>query len=154
MSAEATLHYADDDLRAMLGTTLRVAMIGASPKPGRPSHGVLRYLLDRGFVVVPVNPAAAGRSIEGQPVAATLAELDGPIDMVDVFRNSAAAGAAVDEAIAERDRLGIRSVWLQQGVRDDAAAARARDAGLKVVMDRCLKVEWARLFAGARAGGT
>lgn len=131
----------DEDLRDVLTSARRIAMVGASAKPDRPSHGVMRFLLDRGWQVIPVNPGLAGQSILGQPVVASLAEISPPVDMVDIFRSSDAAGAAVDEAIAH----GARAVWLQLGVIDHAAAARAEAAGLAVVMDHCPKIEIARL---------
>lgn len=130
----------EDEIRRILLDTRRVAVVGASDKPTRPSHGVAAFLIGRGYDVVPVNPALAGRAIHGRPVVASLAQA-GPLDMVDVFRRSAEAGAVVREAI----RLGARTVWLQLGVVDEAAAAEARAAGLRVVMDRCPAIEWPRL---------
>ena len=118
--------------------TRRIALVGASANPGRPSHGVMRFLLDRGFTVVPVNPGLAGQTLLGQRVVATLAEA-APLDMVDVFRASEHVAGIADGAIG----LGARTLWLQLGVIDEAAAARARAAGLRVVMDRCPKIEWA-----------
>lgn len=137
----------DDAIRDLLLTTRRIAVVGASDRPDRPSHGVFGFLLARGYDAVPVNPALAGREIHGRPVLARLDEA-GPLDMVDVFRRSAEAGAMVDEAI----RLGARSVWLQLGVVDAAAAARAQAAGLRVVMDRCPAIEWRRLGLPGRIG--
>jgi predicted CoA-binding protein len=130
----------DDAIRDLLLRTRRIAVVGASDRPDRPSHGVFRFLLDRGYDVVPVNPALAGRTLHGVPAVATLAEA-APLDLVDIFRRSAEAGAVVDAAI----RLGARAVWMQLGVVDEAAAARARAAGLAVVMDRCPAIEWRRL---------
>nr|WP_321983541.1 CoA-binding protein [uncultured Lichenicoccus sp.] len=118
--------------------TRRIALVGASADAVRPSHGVMRFLLDRGYDVVPVNPGLAGQSILDQPVVATLADA-APLDMVDVFRASEHVAGIADEAI----RLGARTLWLQLGVIDEAAAAKARVAGLRVVMDRCPKIEWA-----------
>lgn len=138
----------DAAIRDLLLTTRRIAVVGASDRPGRPSNGVFRFLLDRGYDAVPVNPALAGRLVHGIASVATLAEA-APLDMVDVFRRSADAGAVVDEAI----RLGARSVWLQLGVIDEAAAARARAAGLIVVMDRCPAIEWRRLGLPPRIPG-
>ncbi len=137
----------DDAIRDLLLATRRIAVVGASDRPDRPSHGVFGFLLARGYDAVPVNPMLAGREIHGRPV---LAKLDAavPLDMVDVFRRSEDAGAVVDEAI----RLGARSVWLQLGVVDAAAAARARAAGLSVVMDRCPAIEWRRLGLPGRIG--
>ena len=137
----------DDAIRDLLLTTRRIAVVGASDRPDRPSHGVFGFLLARGYEAVPVNPMLAGRAIHGRPVLASLDEA-APLDMVDVFRRSADAGAVVDEAI----RLGARAVWLQLGVVDEAAAARARAAGLRVVMDRCPAIEWQRLGLPLRIG--
>ena len=131
----------DDDIRALLRQTQRIAMVGASNKPDRPSYGVMRFLLDQGYEVIPVNPVLAGQIIHGQMVVAQIADIAPAIDMVDIFRASDAAGAVVDEAIAH----GAQSVWMQLGVADAAAAARAEAAGLSVVMDRCPKIEIARL---------
>jgi predicted CoA-binding protein len=135
----------DAEIRDLLLATRRIAVVGASDRPGRPSHGVFGFLLDRGYDAVPVNPALDGRAVHGVASVATLDQA-GPLDMVDVFRRSADAGAVVDAAIA----LGAKSVWLQLGVIDDAAAARARAAGLAVVMDRCPAIEWRRLGMPAR----
>jgi uncharacterized protein len=135
----------DAAIRAILETTQRIAVVGASAKPWRPSHGVMRFLLDCGYDVTPVNPGLAGQTIHGRPVAARLDEA-APLDMVDVFRNAAHAGTAVDAAI----RGGARVVWMQLGVVDQAAAERARAAGLAVVMDRCPVIEARRL--GLRLG--
>jgi predicted CoA-binding protein len=138
----------DAAIRDLLLTTRRIAVVGASDRPHRPSHGVFGFLLARGYDAVPVNPMLAGRTIGGRSVLPTL-DAAAPLDMVDVFRRSAEAGAVVDEAI----RLGARSVWLQLGVVDGDAAARARAAGLAVVMDRCPAIEWRRLGLPARIGG-
>jgi predicted CoA-binding protein len=134
-----------DAIRNLLLSTRRIAVVGASDRPERPSHGVFGFLLARGYDAVPVNPRLAGREIEGRRTVAGLEEAM-PLDMVDVFRRASEAGAVVDEAI----RLGARSVWLQLGVVDHAAAARARAAGLTVVMDRCPAIEWHRLGLPAR----
>ncbi len=130
----------DDAVRAILERTRRVAVVGASPRPDRPSNGVFRFLRDHGFEVVPVNPAAPGQTIDGIAIVGSLAEA-GPLDMVDVFRRSDQVAPVVDEAIA----LGARTIWLQLGIVDEASAARARAAGLAVVMDRCPAIEWPRL---------
>ncbi len=130
----------DAAIRDLLLTTRRIAVVGASDRPGRPSNGVFAFLLARGYDAIPVNPQIAGRQVHGRAVVASLAEA-GPLDMVDVFRRSSEAGAVVDAAI----RLGARSVWLQLGVVDEAAAARAAAAGLDVVMDTCPAIEAPRL---------
>ena len=130
----------DDDIRALLLNTARIAVVGASGNPARPSYGVAGFLVERGFEVTPVNPGLAGQRLHGAEVVATL---DGaaPLELVDIFRRSEEAGAVVDEAI----RLGARAVWMQLGVVDEPAAKRARDAGLVAVMDRCPVIEWRRL---------
>ena len=124
----------------LLRTTRRIALVGASTNPARPSNGVMRYLLERGFDVTPVNPDHAGETIHGRPVVATLDEA-APLDMVDVFRRSAFVAPVVDAAI----RLGAKSVWMQLRVIDEEAAARARAAGITVVMDRCPVIEDRRM---------
>lgn len=121
-------------------TTSRIALVGASVKPWRASHEVMRFLLDRGFDVTPVNPTLAGQTIHGRLVVASLADA-GPLEMVDVFRNASHVSALVDTAI----QLGAKTIWMQLGVIDDAAAARARDAGVAVFMDRCPVIEDRRL---------
>ena len=130
----------DDDIRDILTSVKTIAVVGWSPKPDRPSHGVAAFLKSRGYRVIPVNPGQAGQTALGETVRASLAEA-GPVDMVDVFRRSEEAGAVVDEAIA----TGAKVVWMQLGVVDDAAAARARAAGLRVVMNRCPAIEIPRL---------
>lgn len=133
-------HQSDDAIRAILQSTRCIALVGASAKPWRPSHRVMRFLLDRGYHVTPVNPGLAGRQIHNRPVVAGL-EGAAPLDMVDVFRNSAHVGRVVDEVV----RLGAHVIWMQLGVIDEAAAARARAAGITVVMDRCPVIEERRL---------
>jgi predicted CoA-binding protein len=130
----------DQVIRDILTRTRRIAVVGASDKTWRPSHGVFGFLLARGYDATPVNPLLARRAIHGRTVVASLAEAV-PLEMVDIFRASANAGAAVDEAI----RLGARTVWMQLDVVDEAAAERARAAGLTVVMDRCPVIEVRRL---------
>jgi uncharacterized protein len=133
-------NQSDDTIRTILQSTRRIALVGASAKPWRPSHGVMRFLLERGYDVTPVNPGLDGQQIHGRTVVAGLVGAM-PLDMVDVFRNSAHVGRVVDDAI----RLGARVVWMQLGVIDEAAAARARAAGIAVVMDRCPVIEERRL---------
>ena len=133
--------YPDDYLRDILESARTIAVVGASPRRERPSHGVMAYLQRRGYRAIPVNPNAAGATINGERCYAALAEVPEPIDMVDVFRRSEAAGDAVDQAIA----AGAKVVWMQLGVRDDAAASRAEAHGLRVVMNRCPAIEIPRL---------
>lgn len=130
----------DDDIRLVLARTRRIAVVGASARPDRPSYEVTAFLVARGYTVVPVNPGLAGQILHGCTVVASLDDA-APLDMVDVFRASDAVALVADDAI----RLGARTLWLQLGVIDHAAAARARAAGLSVVMDRCPKIEIARL---------
>jgi predicted CoA-binding protein len=133
--------YPDDYLRDILEGVHTIAVVGASPRQERPSHGVMAYLQRRGYRTIPVNPNAAGGIINGERVYASLAEVPEPIDMVDVFRRSEAAGVVVDQAIA----IGAKVVWMQLGVREDVSAARAEARGLKVVMNRCPAIEIPRL---------
>jgi predicted CoA-binding protein len=137
------MHDGNDDaaIARILRVTRRIALVGASTRQERPSNHVMAFLLGRGYEVVPVNPGLAGAEIHGQRVLASLAEVPGVIDMVEIFRRSEHAGAVVDAAIAR----GARTVWMQLGVIDEAAAARARAAGLDVVMDRCPAIEIPRL---------
>ena len=133
--------YPDLYLRDILTSVRTIAVVGASPRRERPSHRVMAYLQRRGYRTIPVNPNAAGDTINGETVYARLAEVPEPIDMVDVFRRTEMAGGAVDEAIA----AGAKVVWMQLGVRDDDAAARAEAHGLRVVMNRCPAIEIPRL---------
>lgn len=139
--SEAALHYADEQIRAILESARVIAVVGASPRPERASNRVMSFLQSRGYRCIPVNPAAREPEILGEVVYASLAEVPEPVDLVDVFRRSAQAGAVVDEAIA----IGARAVWLQLEVRDDAAAERAERSGLACLMDRCPAIEIPRL---------
>jgi predicted CoA-binding protein len=131
----------ESEIRNLLGQKRRIAVVGASPNPARASNGVLAFLVAQGHDVIAVNPGHAGKTIHGAPVVATLADVEPAAEIVDIFRNSDDAGAAVDEAIVH----GAKAVWMQLGVIDDAAARRADAAGLTVVMDRCPKIEIPRL---------
>ncbi len=131
----------DDEIRTLLEEVRTIALVGASDRPTRPSHGVMASLQAHGYRVIPVNPQITGTHVHGEFVFRDLDQLGDPIDMVDIFRRSAEAGAVVDQAIA----IGAKAVWLQLGVIDHDAAARAEAAGLKVVMDRCPVIEIPRL---------
>ena len=141
MSAVNHDRYDDIYLRKILRDCKTIAMVGASANWNRPSYFAMKYLLDRGYKIIPVNPAAAGQEIMGQKVHGSLADLAQNVDMVDIFRNSEAAGPITDEAI----KHGAKVVWMQLGVRNNEAAKRAEAAGLKVVMNRCPKIEHSRL---------
>ena len=131
----------DQTIRDVLTRTKRIALIGASDRPDRPSYGVMKFLLDQGYEVVPVSPKLAGQQLLGQTAYATLADIPGQVDMVDVFRNAEAAWGVAQEAIA----IGAKTLWLQLGVINAQAAVLAQYAGLTVVMDRCPKLEIPRL---------
>ncbi len=133
--------YSDDYLRDILKDVHTIAMVGASPYWNRPSYFAMKYLQEKGYRVIPVNPQAAGEEILGERVYRDLSEVPEKIDMVDLFRRSDAAGPLVDQAIAKDAKV----VWMQLGVRNDEAAAKAEAAGLKVVMNRCPKIEYSRL---------
>ncbi len=135
--------YPEAYIRRILATVKRVAIVGASANPARPSFFVVKYLTEKGYEVLPINPGLAGQTIAGLPVYASLAAVPGPIDMVDVFRNAEAAMGVVDEALALSPLPKV--IWMQLGVRNDAAAAKAEAAGVMVVMDRCPKIEYGRL---------
>ena len=141
--------YADDYIRTILRDARVIAMVGASPNWNRPSFFAMKYLQNKGYRVIPVNPAAAGQEILGEKVYGSLKEIPVKVDMVDIFRNSEAAGAITDEAIA----IGAPIVWMQLGVSNAAAAERAEAAGLKVVMNRCPKIEYGRLSGELSWGG-
>ena len=131
----------DEDIAELLLNARTIAMIGASDRPSRPSHGVMKFLQDCGYRVIPVNPQITGEHVHGEFVWRELNQIGEPIDIVDIFRRPQAAGEAVDDAIA----AGAKAVWLQLGVINEVAAAKAEAAGLKVVMNRCPKIEIMRL---------
>ncbi|MCI0600618.1 MAG: CoA-binding protein [Beijerinckiaceae bacterium] len=135
--------YTDTFLRDILLTVKNIAMVGASGTESRPSYEVFEFLLAQGYRVTGVNPSLAGKSVHGTTFYKSLAGVPGAVDMVDIFRNSEAAGRAVDEALALDPKPKV--IWMQIGVRDDEAAARARADGIKVVMNRCPKIEFTRL---------
>ena len=138
-------HYDDKDIAAILGEVRTIAMVGASANTSRPSYFVLKYLLAKGYRVIPINPALTGQVIAGQLVVGALADLAGPVDMIDIFRNADAALDVVREAIPLKAKLGLKVIWMQLSVRNDVAAAEAEAAGLKVIMNRCPKIEYGRL---------
>lgn len=131
----------DQTIADVLTTTKTIALVGASDNPARPSYGVMAYLLSQGYQVTPVSPKLAGQTLLGQTVYASLSDIPHTIDMVDVFRNADAAWGVAQEAIA----VGAKTLWLQIGVINEQAAVLAAEAGLKVVMDRCPKIEIPRL---------
>lgn len=135
--------YRDEDIRALLCEVKSVAVVGASMNPARASNIVFKYLLAKGYRAYPVNPAYAGQQILGRTVYADLADVPEPIDKVDIFRRADAIPALVDEALALDPKP--KAIWLQLGLRDDVAAARAEAEGLRVIMDRCVKIEYGRL---------
>ena len=134
--------YDDKYIISVLNDAKTVAMVGASPNWNRPSYFAMKYMQQKGFRVIPVNPSVAGQEILGETVMASLNEIDESVDMVDIFRNSEAAGPITDDAI----KAGAKIIWMQLGVQNDDAAKRAEDAGLRVVMNRCPKIEYARLY--------
>ena len=133
--------YSDAYIRDILANNRTIAMVGASPNTSRPSYFAIKYLKAKGFRVIPVNPGQASKEILGEKVYASLADIEESIDIVDIFRGSAAALPIAKEAI----RIGAKVVWMQLGVRNDEAAKLAEDAGLRVVMNRCPKIEYGRL---------
>jgi predicted CoA-binding protein len=149
--------YSDRYIADILGVARTMAMVGASAGTSRPSYFAMKYLLGKGYDVIPVNPNLAGKEVQGRLAYASLGDVPGPVDIVDIFRTSEAAGEVVRQAIALKDRLGVKVIWMQLGVRNDAAAAEAEAAGLQVVMNRCAKIEYGRLsgeigWAGVNAG--
>jgi len=130
-----------DDIATLLQNAQTIAMVGASDRPDRPSFGVMSFLQSQGYRVIPVNPTITGEHVHGEYVWRELSQIGEPIDIVDIFRRSDQVSPIVDQAI----EVGARAIWMQIGVIDEAAAARAEAAGLKVVMDKCPKIEFARL---------
>lgn len=135
--------YDDNYIRAILTNTKSIAMVGASPVNVRPSYFAFKYLVERGYDMIPINPGQIGKSLVGKPFVGSLKDIGCPVDMVDIFRNSDAAAAVVDDALALP--VPPKVIWMQLGVRNDTAAAKAEAAGVKVVMNRCPKIEYARL---------
>src|SRR3981081_115984 len=135
--------YPDETIHRILKSVRTIAMVGASNNNARPSYFVLKYLLSRGYRLFPINPGLAGKEILGAPAYAKLADVPEPLDMVEIFRNSAAASGIVDEAIKLDPRPKV--IWMQLGVRNDEAAARAEAKGIEVIMNRCPKIEYGRL---------
>jgi len=136
-------NYSDTYIRGLLNTVKTIAMVGISPKDNRPSYFAFKYLLERGYHMIPVNPGQAGGDILGQKVYSKLAEIPEPVDMVDIFRAAQYAPGVVEEALALKPRPKV--IWMQLGIRNDEAAKLAEDNGLKVVMNRCPKIEYGRL---------
>jgi uncharacterized protein len=135
--------YSDGTIREILNGVKSIAMVGASPMNTRPSYFVFKYMAERGYDMIPVNPGQVGKSLLGKPFVASLAEIGRPVDMIDIFRNSSQIMPVVEEALKLQPLP--RVIWMQLGGRDDAAAAKAEAAGLKVVMNRCPKIEYGRL---------
>lgn len=139
--------YPDELIKSVLRATKTIAMVGASANDMRPSYFAMMYLLAKGYTIHPVNPAMAGKSILGQKVYASIKDVPSPVDMVEIFRASDAAPQVVKDVLEERERLGVKVVWMQLGVVSEEAAELARAAGLTVIMDRCPKIEHGR-FSG------
>ena len=149
--------YSDDTIADILSSARVFAFVGASANSSRPSYFAMKYLLGKGYTIIPVNPGLAGKEILGQKVYRALAEVPAPVDVVDIFRSSDAALGITREAIALKDKFGLTTLWMQLGVRNDEAAKEAEAAGLKVVMNRCAKIEYVRLsgeigWAGVNSG--
>ncbi|MGH1454240.1 MAG: CoA-binding protein [Paracoccaceae bacterium] len=143
--------YTDAFLRTVLKRSKRIAVVGVSLNPVRPSYYVARYLGLKGYTVIPVNPMHAGKPLFGRTVVASLADIEGGVDMVDIFRRSEHVGPIVDEALAAFPEL--QTIWMQIGVVNEEAAKLARARGVDVIMDRCPKIEYQRLFGELRMGG-
>jgi predicted CoA-binding protein len=145
------MHYADETIRRIMSEVRTIAVVGVSPNPVRPSYYVARYLGLKGFRVIPVNPGHAGETLFGETVRGRLSEIGEPVDMVDIFRRSEHVGPIVDEALAVFP--GLRVIWMQIGVENPEAAARAEARGVTVIQNRCPKIEYQRLFGELRMGG-
>jgi predicted CoA-binding protein len=143
--------YSDEQLKRILTSVKTIAVVGVSTNPIRPSYYVARYLGLKGFRVIPVNPASAGETLFGQTVRASLSEIGEPVDMVDIFRRSEHVGPIVDEALEAFPKL--RVIWMQIGVENAEAAAKAEARGVEVIQNRCPKIEYQRLFGELRMGG-
>ncbi|MEE4118849.1 MAG: CoA-binding protein [Paracoccaceae bacterium] len=151
-----TPSYSQNHLRQILQRTRRIAAVGVSTNPVRPSSYVARYLVAKGYEVIPINPVYAGQTVFGEMVQPSLADIPAerdPIDMVDIFRRSDQAGAVVDEALEVLLPRGLKTIWMQIGVIDEAAARRAEAQGVTVIMNHCPKIEYQRLFSELRIGG-
>jgi uncharacterized protein len=135
--------YDDNYIRGILTSVKSIAMVGASPVDVRPSYFAFKYLVQRGYDMIPVNPGHVGKSLLGRPFVASLSDIGRPVDMIDIFRNSTHIMPVVEEALKLRSPPKV--IWMQLGARDDAAAAKAEAAGITVVMNRCPKIEWGRL---------
>jgi predicted CoA-binding protein len=135
--------YDDNYIRSILTSVKSIAMVGASPVDVRPSYFAFKYLVQRGYDMIPVNPGHVGKSLLGRPFVASLSDIGRPVDMIDIFRNSSHIMPVVEEALKLPSPPKV--IWMQLGARDDAAAAKAEAAGIKVVMNRCPKIEWGRL---------
>lgn len=146
-----TQEYSDEHLKKVLSQAKRIAVVGVSPNPVRPSFFVARYLSLKGFQVIPVNPGHAGKMLFGATVAASLSDIQGGVDMVDIFRRSEAVQPIVDEALALFPKL--QTIWMQIGVEHPEAALRAEGRGVTVIQNRCPKIEYQRLFGELRMGG-
>ena len=140
------LVYEDDYIRGILKEVRTIAMAGASANWVRPSSFAMKYLQGKGYKVIPLNPGQTGSQILGETCYASIADIPGPVDMVDIFRNSEAAGNIIDEVLPIVEEKKIKFIWMQLGIRNDLAAKRAEAAGLNVIMDRCPKIEYGRLF--------
>ena len=150
-------HYSERYITTILANARSIAMVGASANTNRPSYFAMKYLLGKGFTVYPINPGLAGQKLLGQTVYGALGDVPGTVDIVDIFRNAEAAAVIVKDVIARQEQLQAKVIWMQLSVRNDAAAAEAEAAGLKVVMNRCPKIEYGRLsgelnWAGVYSG--